>query len=321
MNITLVTPAPPGSLHGNRVTALRWAGILRGLGHRVTLSDRYEQNTCDLLVALHARRSARSVDRFHRQWPDKPLIVALTGTDVYADIHTSPAAARSLQLASRLVVLQPLAKDELPPPFKSKVRVIFQSAPPPRRRARQNRARFEVCVMGHLRPVKDPFRTALAARRLPAASRLVVLHLGTALTASMARRALREQASNPRYRWLGGLSRPRALARLARSRLLVVSSRLEGGANAVSEALAAGVPVVASRIPGCLGILGGRYPGYFPVGDTKALAVLLERAETDRPFYETLAAHCRRRAALVDPGRERAAWRALLAELFPGRAG
>jgi glycosyltransferase involved in cell wall biosynthesis len=174
---------------------------------------------------------------------------------------------------------------------------------------------FEICVLGHLRAVKDPFRAALAARRLPSSSSVRVLQVGRALTDAMRRRAEREAAVNPRYQWLGEIPRAQALRRLARCRLLVLTSKLEGGANVVSEALAADVPVVSSRIGGSVGILGADYPGYFEAGDTIELAKVLHRAETDSAFYALLQAACRRVAPLVDPQRERQAWSELLREL------
>ncbi len=158
-----------------------------------------------------------------------------------------------------------------------------------------------MCVLGHLRPVKDPFRTALAARLLPASSRVRVLHLGAALSEEMAERARQEAAANPRYRWLGELPRWRALRVLGRCRLLALTSEMEGGANAISEAAALSVPVIASRIGGSVGLLGADYPGYFPVGDTAALARLLERAETDTRFYRTLRRGCAAPAATDRP--------------------
>jgi putative glycosyltransferase (TIGR04348 family) len=314
MNIHMVTPAPLGSRKGNRVTALRWAGLLRQLGHRVVLRQEYRGERCDLLVALHARRSFAAVEAFRRAHPEGPLVLALTGTDLYGEIHTDPVARQALEWASRLVVLQPLGVEELPEHLRSRARVIYQScqAPnsgPPRKTV------FEVCVLGHLRPVKDPFRTALAARLLPASSRLRVLHAGDALTPAMGEEARAEAAINPRYRWLGDLPRWKALRLLARSRLLVLTSRLEGGANAISEAIAAAVPVLASHIPGSVGLLGADYPGYFPVGDTPALAALLHRAETDPAYYRGLQAWCRRLRPLVRPARERDSWRRLLGEL------
>ena len=170
-------------------------------------------------------------------------------------------------------------------------------------------------MLGHLRPVKDPFRTALAVRLLPPASRLAILHLGSALSPEMAAQARAEAAVNPRYRWLGEVPRGRALRVLGRCRLLVLTSELEGGANAISEAVAVSVPVLSSRIAGSVGLLGADYPGYFPVGDTAALARLLERAESDAAFYRALQEWCARLSPLVDPVRERQSWADLLAEL------
>ena len=100
-------------------------------------------------------------------------------------------------------------------------------------------------------------------------------------------------------------------AERGQSRLLVLSSRLEGGANVISEAVVAGVPVIASRIAGSTGLLGRTYPGLFPVGGTAGLRRLLLRAERDGRFLRRLRAHCRRLRPLFTPSRERAAWRRL----------
>lgn len=130
MKIGIVTPAPPRSRQGNRVTALRWAMILRRFGHRVTITQSYEGESYDLLVALHARRSHDSIKRFRCEHPDRPLIVALTGTDLYRDLPKSKRAQQSLELASRLIVLQPKAFDDLPKHLYAKTRVIYQSVEP-----------------------------------------------------------------------------------------------------------------------------------------------------------------------------------------------
>jgi putative glycosyltransferase (TIGR04348 family) len=318
MRISIVTPAPAGSRKGNRITAVRWGRILRDLGHRVRLVEAYAGERADLLVALHARKSAEAVLRFRAERPGRPVVLALTGTDLYDDIHTSEEARRSLELADRLVVLQPLGVEELPVPLRGKARVIYQSVPAPRFRSAPREGTFDVCVMGHLRPVKDPFRTAEAARLLPADSRVRVVHLGAALSADMERQARAEERDNPRYRWLGEVPRGPALRTLARCRLLSLTSRLEGGANVISEAVTVGVPVVSSRIAGSVGLLGEDYPGYFPTSDTEALARLLERAESDAAFLAELRRRGEALRGLFEPAEERRRWAELLGELSAG---
>jgi putative glycosyltransferase (TIGR04348 family) len=317
MKICLVTPAPAGSWQGNRVTAERWTSLLSELGHRVETTTEYRGGDCDLLIALHAFKSHCSIRRFRDARPSDPLVVALTGTDLYGDIHMRPAAMESLKLATRLVVLQPLGRKMIPAATQDKARVIYQSAPmqPSTEPLRANL--FEVCVIGHLRPVKDPLRTALAARLLPLASRIQVLHLGGALSEELAEQARVEMARNRRYQWLGEFPRSEALGVLARCRLLSLTSESEGGANVISEAVVAGVPVISSRIAGSIGLLGEDYPGYFPVGDAQALADLLWRAEMDTGFYNTLRDCCARLRPLFTPAREKQSWEDLLRELFP----
>jgi putative glycosyltransferase (TIGR04348 family) len=289
--------------------------MLESLGHDIVTLEDWRGEPCDLLLALHARKSFPSIDRFHRERPGAPLVVALTGTDLYHDLPGNPEARRSIGMATRLVALQPKAVEALPEHQREKLRVIFQSVALTRATSPPDEGGFTTCVLSHLRAVKDPLRAARAARLAPAESRVLVLHAGAAIEPGAADEARAEEADNPRYRWLGELTHEEALELLARSHLLVLTSRLEGGANVVSEAIAASVPIVSSWIAGSIGILGEDYPGYFPVGDTRALANLLWRAERDNAFYADLKARCLRLQPLFDPGRERESWRMLLQEL------
>lgn len=266
----------------------------------------------DAMIALHARRSYTAIAGYAKAFPERPLIVVLTGTDLYRDIHTDGDAQHALQLATRLVVLQTSGLDELDATLQNKSSVIFQSAPtltPQRKRSRT----FDVAVVAHLRDEKDPLRAAYAAALLPADSGIRVLHVGEALTPEMALEA-EHCGGNRRWKWLG--ARPHAETRrlIASCRLLIQSSRMEGGANTIVEAVSAGVPVLASYISGNIGMLGEDYSGYYPLANSVALAKLMHRAENEPDFYTELATQCAARAPLFEPHCERAAVQNLIKE-------
>ncbi len=313
MNIRIVTPAPRGSRSGNRVTAERWGRILRQLGHRATVGIGLDK-PCDLLIALHASKSARPI-RLHQKTADTPLVIDIAGTDLRPSQSLSRTVAHNLARADHIVLLQKCGLDSLPSELRAKARIIHQSVEPPKNLPSPRANTFDVCVIGHQRPIKDPFRAALAARLLPDNSKIRILHAGAALHASMDRQARREQQRNQRYRWLGELDRARSLRLMARSHLMVISSLAEGGANVIGEAIACGTPILSSRIPGSVGLLGTDYPGFFEVRDTAGLADLLIRAETSTRFYQKLHSRCRQIKPIFHPSRERKAWRKLLAEI------
>lgn len=313
--ILLVTPRAPAAVHGNGVTAQRWASILEELGYRVEVANGYAGGEYAALVALHAGKNAEAVRAFRAAHPRAPVLLALTGTDLYPDLATNGVDPGVLELADRIIVLQSHAPRQLDAHLREKTSVIVQSMPAIAPEPKRDDV-FEVAFLAHLRTVKDPLRAAEATGLLPPESRVCVTHVGAALDPDLGERARALSAANPRYDWLGELPRDDTLAVLARSRLLVLTSRNEGGANVVSEALAAGVPVLSTAIPGSLGLLGEDYPGYFPVGDTSALADLLLAAERDRDgFYRDLVRRCERLRELVAPEREKNAWASLLADL------
>ena len=315
MIISLVTPAPRGSRAGNRASANRWAAILRRLGHRVEVSTDYHGEPAELMVGLHAWRSADAIARFAATCPDRPLVVVLTGTDAYRFIHSHrETTLASLDAADRIVGLHPLVGNVLPERLRGKLRVIIQSARPLAHRQPARRS-FRVCFAGHLREEKDPLRPALAVRNLPTASRIRVDAYGGAHTEDWAAAAQKEMQINPRYRWHGEIPHPELRRIYSRSHLLVLPSVMEGGANVISEAVMAGLPVVASDIEGSVGLLGADYPGYYPVQDAGALRERLLRAESERGYYAELAAACAARRHLFTPQQEHAGWEELLEDI------
>lgn len=303
MHIALITPYGVESKSGNWHTAARWTAFLREAGHRVDVSTAWNGEPADMMIALHARRSAPSIHAFAAKHPDRPLIVVLTGTDLYRDIRHDTDAQTSLKLAHRLVVLQEKGVEELAPELTAKTRIIYQSAPDiPRHPPSQDS--FEVLVIGHLREEKDPFRSALAAALLPEHSRIQITHLGRALSAEMEDKARELESRISRWHWQGEVSHEEVADRLSRAHLMIISSLMEGGANVICEALAAGVPVIASDIPGNIGMLGQDYPGYYPVGDEHHLVQVLSRAESAENFYNELVCLCRERRTLMTPESE-----------------
>jgi putative glycosyltransferase (TIGR04348 family) len=316
VRIVIVTPALAEANNGNWQTARRWSLFLRQ-AYRVSVVGRWTGSAGpgeDLMIALHARRSASSIAAWRAAHPDRPLVVVLTGTDLYQDIDTDAGAQRSLALADRLVVLNELGARRLPAPLRDKVRVILQSAPPRRPLAKPLR-HLRVLMVGHLRAVKDPAAYCDAARRLAAREDIFLDHVGAALDDELKAEAELTMRTNPRYRWLGPLPHGQARARIQAAHALVHPSRLEGGAHVVIEALSSGTPVLASRIDGNLGLLGPDYAGCFEPGDAAGLAALIERARDDPTMLPALAAQCAARAPLFAPERERASLIALIEQL------
>ncbi len=121
-----------------------------------------------------------------------------------------------------------------------------------------------------------------------------------------------------RYRWLGNRPHWQVLRQLARSHVMVLSSRMEGGANVVGEAVSVGTPVISTRISGSIGLLGEDYPGFYEAGDVDGLRQLLLEAESEGLFNNALAAHRSRLRRVFKPSREHRAWERLLEELSPG---
>jgi putative glycosyltransferase (TIGR04348 family) len=315
MTIEIVTPAPAGSLHGNRITALRWQGFLKKLGHQAEISTCWTGKNTDVLIALHAYRSYASIIKFRELYPNRPIILMMTGTDLYRDMPEHPEVLKSMEMADAIVILQSAALAMIPKNLQSKTHVIYQSTNSVKRKALLKKS-FLISVIGHLRAEKDPFCTPESLKYLKPESKIQVLHLGKAMSPEMKSLAKAYNKELKNYQWLDELSHAETLQQLSRSHMMVITSLMEGGAHVVTEAIAIGVPVIASDIPGNRGLLGDDYPGYYPVGDAKALALALQKAELEPSFYKSLEAHIKKRKHYVQPEFELNSIKALLKRLI-----
>ena len=272
----------------------------------------------DALIALHARRSAESIARFHGEAHGRRMAVVLTGTDLYKDLPDDREATASLEMADRIVVLQDEALLLLPAKWRRKAEVIFQSAPGLAKRARA-RGRLDCVAVGHLREEKDPRTLFEAIRRLPPDLPVRVRHIGAPLDPALGELARELQREDARYRYSGALPHGLTRAAIRSAHLLVHPSVVEGGANVIVEAITAGTPVIASRISGNVGMLGRDYPGYFEPRDAAGLANRLVRALEDPHELPSLRAACDRRKRLFHPHAETASIRRLAAALLARR--
>lgn len=318
--LALVTPALADANNGNWQTARRWSRLLRE-HYRVALMPHWQGGDQDLLIALHARRSAASVAAWHARFGgQRPLLVVLTGTDLYRDIAHDTTAQHSLEVAQRLVVLHEAGVQDLPERWRGKAAVCLQSAPACQTLAKTGR-HLRALMVGHLREEKSPQTYFEAARRLAGRPDIRLDHIGAALEPAWAQQAQALMDAQPRYRWLGALPHRATRRHIQAAHLLVHPSRMEGGAHVVIEAVTSGTPVLASRIPGNLGLLGADYGGFFDWGDAAALATLLERARDDAAMLPALHRQCAARAGLFHPDHERRTLLRLLAELRPPSHG
>ena len=320
--ILIVGPASASDNNGNWQTAWRWSRMLRP-AFQVTIAPSWGGESFDVMLALHARRSADSIARWARVQgagvAAPGLGVVLTGTDLYRDIQTDASAQASLAYAEQLVVLQECAPEALPAAVRSKARVIFQSVTPRQTEVKPQR-HLRAVMVGHLRDEKFPQTLFSAAGLLKEHGEIFIDHIGDALDAELGRQAQACAAECPDYRWLGGLPHHATRRRIQRAHVLVHTSRMEGGAHVVMEAICSGTPVLASNIAGNVGMLGPAYAGYFEMGDAQGLADLLLRCRAEQTrtdgFYSLLQAQCARRAPLFAPAAEKAALMALVGDLL-----
>jgi putative glycosyltransferase (TIGR04348 family) len=321
--VSIVTPALAQANNGNWQTARRWARFLAPVA-RVRVTDHWPDSaesmqSDQVLIALHARRSAASIANWHARHGSKGLVVVLTGTDLYRDIERDGQAQQSVDHAKVLVVLQSRGPQALPAPLRKKARVIFQSSTS-RQPLRKSQARLRLLAVGHLRDEKSPQTLFQAVRLLADRHDIVIEHVGSALDLELGRVAQQLSEQLPGYQWLGNLPHEAVRRRIQRAHLLIHPSQMEGGAHVIMEAVTSGTAVLASAVDGNIGMLGDDYQGYFPWGDAQALVDRVIQCRESQPdqingFLHALQRQCLQRAPLFAPAAEQAALIQLLDSL------
>jgi putative glycosyltransferase (TIGR04348 family) len=310
-SVVIISPALQDANNGNWQTARRWAQML-SKSHRTRIIRAWQPDADDLfqsedvMIALHARRSACSIAAWASQRGNRSLIVALTGTDLYRDIQTDTQAQQSLDAAGQLIVLQELGIQSLPAQHRAKTKVVFQSTTS-RQTLSKTSKHLNAVMVGHLRDEKMPQTLFEAARLLVDEPLIRITHIGAGLDEGLAQDAINTEALCAGYTWARGLKHAQTRQKIQRAHVLVHTSKMEGGAHVIMEAVCSGTPVIASLMDGNVGMLGGAYDGYFPVGDAQALATLLRRCKNEPAFLDHLKQQCDKRAPLFAPASEQAA--------------
>jgi putative glycosyltransferase (TIGR04348 family) len=322
--VGIVTPAWADANNGNWQTARRWARMLSA-HYQVTLlaqwPDARISSAPDMLIVLHARRCAPSIAAWSDQYPKKPLLLALTGTDLYRDIQYDASAQQSLALAHRLIVLQEAGPQQLPPAYQNKCSVIFQSCTS-RKPLTKTHQRLNVVVVGHLRDEKTPQTVFEITKALSPGDGIRIKHIGAALDPALGEIAKATAQHHTHYHWLGGVTHMQARHYIQRAHVLLHPSRMEGGAHVIMEAITSGTAVIASDVAGNIGMLGSDYCGLFKWGQSAQASSLLTQCyqslsmglNDPNNFLARLTAQCHQRAHLFTPAIEAAALNALVSQ-------
>lgn len=312
VDVLIHSPFVRQDSQGNSATAERLRGILQQGGLRVAVEEVwYGGVEAPCMVALNARRSAGAVAEYRDACPDGRVVLILTGTDInHAECRDEGSPTRrTMADAERLVVLHEVALESVPDSLRAKCEVIYPSVCLPDGLVHEVREseRFQVIMAGNVRWEKNVPLVLDACRLLPAESRVEV-HLYGDADESMVPELLQATAGGAPFQWRGKTGHEDLLRVMAESDLLLNSSLQEGGANALCEAVALGLPVLASEIGGNLGMLGAGYGGYFPSGSVEGLVEGLIRVESDPAYYRLLKSRLKSRAERFAYQREQADW-------------
>jgi len=283
----------------------------------------------DVVVALHAGHCHRALEVWRSLGKPIPLIFIVSGTDLFQPIleenvvsdefRSACSDAESIvTLARGLHRYYPEEERDL---WRDRTQTILQGANPIAWQLSEASTQLAV-VIGNLRSIKDPWLPVEALSVLKqrgtasGLAPLEVQHYGSLLDEADQQRVESAQARLPgpdlRWCWKSEVSRGQIENLMSLAPLLIHPSVHEGGANVVGEFLVSGLPILASRAPGNLGLLGEDWPGLFDVGDAHGLADLLHRWRTSGDFRNSLFSASKRLSSKHDLSCERESWYRLL---------
>lgn len=352
VDVLIHSPFPRQDSQGNTETAVRLEGILRKAGLRVAMEEVwFNGQEAHCMIALNARRSAGAVMEFRDAWPKGKVIVILTGTDINhpSAMDKESDNVQTMEAADYLVVLHEGSLVSVPEHLHQKCKVIHPSVQWPdgfdvlsSQSEHQHEFadpsqldRLNIIMAGNLRAEKNVGLALAACAMLPEDSPVLLQLYGDAEViehsegygagceeveglqqpvGDLSLQMLQATAGPLPFLWRGKLSHADLLTMMAGADLLLNTSSQEGGSNAICEAICLGLPVLASRIDGNVGMLGPGYGGYFDQGDASGLASLLTRCAEEPSYLAQLQQQVQERAALYQLDRESESWLKLLAE-------
>ena len=316
IDVLIHSPYPRQKSQGNAVTAERMKRLLQSGGLNVAIHERGDNRIeAKCLIALNARKSAGEIFDFHQRWPDRKIIALLTGTDVnHPEMEQSGSdTLRALAQSDAIVSLHDGFSHRIPADLLKKTKVIYPSVQFSDAAEHCPFEPWKVVIAGNFRDEKNPNLMIEAVAKLATSE----IHFHAYGAGSEYQDKLEQAAETyPKFHFHGVQERDVVLAAMQSARVLLNTSTEEGGANAICEAVMIGLPVIASRIDGNLGMLGDGYGGFFTSEETDGLAGILTRAESDAGFYNSLKQQVSTRAELFSYDREMAEWTKLVRQII-----
>lgn len=175
------------------------------------------------------------------------------------------------------------------PEFDSPIEVLPNVVMPRERKSEfGGDGRLRVLFVGSLKAVKDPLMLVRAAQLLAQRGQAVELTMiGSGPLESEIRRMGEGQVEGLRIRLPGAM--PAERIPYQEHDVVVSASLREGSSNSLLEALASGVPVVATAVGGSIELVESSQGGLLvPAGNAEAMADALEKLRRDRASMQRM---------------------------------